>query len=96
MFLLRQFLFTIPNEIFDSARIDGANDLRILCYKIVPLMKPSLATVGLYTFVTTYRDLLESLIYLTNKDQWTTSLGLNKISKYVWCAMAINDGCFSS
>lgn len=76
VFLLRQFLLTIPSEVSDAARIDGANELGILWHIMVPLMRPALATVGLFTFVQVYRDFLGPLIYLTNQDQWTISLGL--------------------
>lgn len=76
VFLLRQFLLTIPHELTDAARIDGASELGILRHIILPLLRPALATVALFTFVNVYRDFLGPLIYLTNQDQWTISLGL--------------------
>ena len=76
VFLLRQFMMTIPNELSDAARIDGAGELGIFWRIIVPLIKPALATVALFTFVATYRDFLGPLIYLTEQNQWTISLGL--------------------
>ncbi|HQY92523.1 MAG: carbohydrate ABC transporter permease [Caldilinea sp.] len=76
VFLLRQFFMTIPNELTDAARIDGANELGIFWRIMLPLLKPALATVALFTFVGTYRDFLGPLIYLTDQDQWTISLGL--------------------
>jgi multiple sugar transport system permease protein len=76
VFLLRQFLMTIPNELSDAARIDGASELGIFSRIMLPLLKPALATVALFTFVNTYRDFLGPLIYLTNQEQWTISLGL--------------------
>jgi multiple sugar transport system permease protein len=76
VFLLRQFLLTIPKELSDAARIDGASELGIFWYIMVPLLKPALATVALFTFVTTFRDFLAPLIYLTDQNQWTISLGL--------------------
>jgi multiple sugar transport system permease protein len=76
VFLLRQFLLTIPKELSDAARIDGASELGIFWYIMVPLLKPALATVALFTFVTTFRDFLGPLIYLTDQNQWTISLGL--------------------
>jgi len=76
VFLLRQFFMTIPNELTDAARIDGANELGIFWRIMLPLLKPALATVALFTFVATYRDFLGPLIYLTDQDQWTISLGL--------------------
>ena len=76
VFLLRQFLMTIPKELSDAARIDGAGELGIFWRIMLPLLKPALATVALFTFVGAYRDFLGPLIYLTNQDQWTISLGL--------------------
>lgn len=76
VFLLRQFFKTIPNELTDAARIDGANELGILWYIMLPLIKPALMTVALFTFLGAYRDFLGPLIYLTDQSQWTISLGL--------------------
>ncbi len=76
VFLLRQFFMTIPNELSDAARIDGAGELGIFWRIMLPLLKPALATVALFTFVSTYRDFLGPLIYLTDQSQWTISLGL--------------------
>ncbi len=76
VFMLRQFMLSIPHEISEAARIDGASELGILWRIIVPLLKPALATVALFTFVANYRDFLGPLIYLQNQDQWTISLGL--------------------
>jgi multiple sugar transport system permease protein len=60
----------------DAARIDGAGELGIFWRIMVPLLTPALATVALFTFVGAYRDYLGPLIYLTDKEQWTISLGL--------------------
>lgn len=76
VFLLRQFFMTIPNELSDAARMDGAGELGIFWRIMLPLLKPALATVALFTFVATYRDFLGPLIYLTDQQQWTISLGL--------------------
>ena len=76
VFLLRQFLLTIPAELSDAARIDGSSLLGIFLRIMLPLLKPALATVALFAFVATYRDFLGPLIYLTNQEQWTISLGL--------------------
>lgn len=76
VFLLRQFLLTIPQELSDAAKIDGASELSILWHVMIPLMRPALAVVALFTFVQTYRDFLGPLIYLTDQKDWTISLGL--------------------
>ena len=76
VFLLRQFFKTIPTELTDAARIDGASELGILWHIMLPLIKPALMTVALFTFLGAYRDFLGPLIYLTDQSQWTISLGL--------------------
>ena len=76
VFLLRQFLLSIPTELSEAAKIDGASEFGILRYVMIPLMRPALATVSLFTFVNVYRDFLEPLIYLSDQSQWTISLGL--------------------
>ncbi len=76
VFLLRQFLLSIPQELTDAAKIDGASEFGILRYIMISLMRPALATVSLFTFVNVYRDFLGPLIYLTDQNQWTISLGL--------------------
>lgn len=69
VFLLRQFLLTIPAELSDAARIDGSSLLGIFLRIMLPLLKLALATVALFAFVATYRDFLGPLIYLTNQEQ---------------------------
>lgn len=76
VFLLRQFLLSIPTELSEAAKIDGASEIGILRYVMIPLMRPALATVALFTFVNVYRDFLGPLIYLSDQSQWTISLGL--------------------
>lgn len=76
VFLLRQFLLSIPTELSDAARIDGASEIGILRHIMIPLMRPALAVVTLFTFVNVYRDFLGPLIYLSDQSQWTISLGL--------------------
>jgi len=76
VFLLRQFMKTIPEELTEAARIDGANEARIITSVLLPLIKPAVTTVALFTFMGAYRDFMGPLIYLTNEAQWTISLGL--------------------
>jgi multiple sugar transport system permease protein len=76
VFLLRQFMMSIPTELSEAAKIDGASEVGILRYVMLPLLRPALATVSLFTFVNVYRDFLGPLIYLSDQNQWTISLGL--------------------
>lgn len=76
VFLLRQFYIGIPEELSESARIDGLNEYGI-CYKIIfPLSKPALATLCIFTFVATWNDYMGPLIYLTSTKRKTIQLGL--------------------
>ena len=68
--ILRQFFMDIPQDLTDSARIDGAGDLRILRYIIVPLSKPVIAVVGLFYAVSYWNSFFTALLYLNNNDSW--------------------------
>lgn len=76
IFLLRQFFMSIPKELSESARMDGANELVIYWRIILPLARPALAAVALFQFLTSWNDLLGPLIYLSDADHYTLSLGL--------------------
>ena len=75
-FLLRQFFMTIPQELEDAARIDGAGKFRIYWQVILPLSKPALATLGLFTFMAYWGDLLGPVIYLSSAEKMTLTVGL--------------------
>ena len=77
IFLLRQFLCSLPKELSESARIDGANEWQIFVRVILPLIKPALVAVGLFQFLASWNDFLGPLIYLTDPNLYTISLGLN-------------------
>lgn len=76
VFLLRQFFLTIPQDLTDAARIDGCGELRIFFRIILPSAKSALLVVGLFQFMHTWNDFLGPLIYLTDQDDFTLSLGL--------------------
>ncbi len=76
IFLLRQFFLTIPEELLDAARVDGAGDLRIFWAIVLPVSRAVLATVAVFTFLFTWNDFLGPLIYLTNDKMWTLAIGL--------------------
>jgi multiple sugar transport system permease protein len=77
IFLLRQFFLTLPPELEDAARVDGANILQILWHVILPISKPALATVAIFSFQASWNDFLAPLIYLHDQSKYTISLGLN-------------------
>ncbi|WP_371556465.1 carbohydrate ABC transporter permease [Streptomyces longwoodensis] len=77
IFLLRQFLTTIPNEYVDAARVDGCGDLRTLLRVIVPMAKPGIAAVALFQFFYAWNDYFGPQIYASeNPGAWTLSYGL--------------------
>jgi multiple sugar transport system permease protein len=76
IFLLRQFFRTIPEEMCDAARVDGASEWQIFTQLVLPLSKPVLATVTVFTFLWTWNDFLGPLLYLTDPKLYTMALGL--------------------
>ena len=76
IFLLRQFFMTIPGELSDAARIDGASELGIFWRVILPLSRPVLAVVALFQFLGSWNDFLGPLIYLQSNDKYTLAIGL--------------------
>lgn len=76
-FLIRQFYMTIPIDLAESARIDGANIFQIFRYIYVPLSGPAMATLGIFTFMWSWNDLLNPLIYVRELDQLTLTIGLS-------------------
>jgi multiple sugar transport system permease protein len=76
IFLLRQFFRTIPEEICDAARIDGASELGVYARIMLPLSKPALVTVAIFTFLGTWNDFFGPLIYLNSPDNFTVAVGL--------------------
>ena len=76
IFLMRQFFRTIPADLSEAAKIDGASELTIFTDVILPLARPALAVVGLFTFMGAWNDFLGPLIYLVDQSTFTLSLGL--------------------
>jgi multiple sugar transport system permease protein len=74
--MLRQFFRTIPLELSDAARVDGASELGIFFRIVLPLTKPALAVVALFTFIGVWGDFLGPLIYIDDMDKYTIALGL--------------------
>jgi multiple sugar transport system permease protein len=76
VFLLRQFFMTIPRDLDEAARLDGASYFTIYWKIILPLTKPALITVGLFAFIYAWKDLMAPLIYLNSPENQTLELGL--------------------
>jgi multiple sugar transport system permease protein len=78
IFLLRQFFLTIPSELSDAARIDGCNEFQIFWRVILPLSRPALSVVALFTFLGAWNEFLAPLIFLTRPESFTMALGLQQ------------------
>lgn len=76
IFLMRQFLMTIPRDLDEAARVDGANSFQILWSILVPLCRPALATIAILQFLTHWNDFLGPFIYLNSEELFTMSVGL--------------------
>ena len=76
IFLLRQFFLTIPEDLSEAARIDGCSEFGIFVRIILPLARPALMVVALFTFLASWNDFLGPLVYIQRPDQYTLALGL--------------------
>jgi multiple sugar transport system permease protein len=76
IFLLRQYMQSIPDELLDAARIDGASEFRIYWQVVLPLTGPALAAVGIFTFIYSWEDFLWPLIIISSDNRVTAPMGL--------------------
>jgi multiple sugar transport system permease protein len=76
VFLLRQYMQSIPDSLLDAARIDGASELRIFWQVVLPLCRPALAAMGIFTFTAAWEDFFWPLIIVSDPDLYTAPLGL--------------------
>jgi multiple sugar transport system permease protein len=76
-FLLRQFFLAIPTELADAARVDGANPWHIYRHIYLPLAKPALATLAIFTFMWSWNDLIDPIIYLRDLQSLPLTAGLS-------------------
>jgi multiple sugar transport system permease protein len=79
-FLVRQYAMSIPDTLLDAARIDGAGELRIFFHIVLPLLRPVLATLGIFTFLSAWNDFMWPLIVLTGDQRYTLPVGLATLS----------------
>jgi multiple sugar transport system permease protein len=79
IFMLRQFMFSVPQDLIDAARLDGASFFRIYWNIMLPLMKPALVAVAIFEFGAKWNDLMTPLIYLNTPDRYTLALGLSSL-----------------
>ncbi len=90
IFLMRQFILGVPDEYIDAARIDGASEPLIYWRIILPLVRPALATLGTFTFITSWNAFLWPLLVVNSRDLMTIPLGLNSLRLYAGDARNLN------
>jgi ABC-type glycerol-3-phosphate transport system permease component len=83
IFLLRQFMRSIPRDLEDAALIDGCGYLRIYWHIILPLIKPSLAAIAIFTFMGTWNDFMGPLVYVADQRLYPLAFGLYAFSVQV-------------
>ena len=76
IFLMRQFMQSVPDDLLDAARIDGASEFRIFFQIILPLARPILVTLALFTFMTSWNDFMWPLIVLSSEDKYVLPVAL--------------------
>ena len=76
VFLMKQFSETIPTEILEAARVDGAGELRTFITVVFPMIKPGIGALAIFTFVNTWNDYFLQLVMLTSEDKWTLPLAI--------------------
>ena len=76
VFLMRQFMLSIPDDLLEAARIDGASELRIFWQIVLPLCRPALATLGILTFLASWNNFLWPLVVATTEDRYTLPVAL--------------------
>jgi ABC-type glycerol-3-phosphate transport system permease component len=82
IFLLRQFFMTINLELDEAAKVDGASEFLIYSQIVLPLSKPVLATVAIFSFMANWNDFLNPLIYLSDSNMYTLALGVNFLRSF--------------
>jgi multiple sugar transport system permease protein len=90
IFMMRQFILTLPDELLDAARIDGANEFRIYWQIILPLTGPALATLGVFNMISVWNSFLWPLLIAQSSDLYTVPLALNNLRTYGMEAQVLN------
>jgi multiple sugar transport system permease protein len=80
IFLIRQYLLTLPDDLLDAARIDGAGEFRIYRSIVLPLIAPSLATLAIWTFLNTWNDFQWPLVILSDSERYTLPVALANLA----------------
>ena len=92
MFLMRQFVKTLPSELLEAARIDGATEFGIFSKIILPLMKPAIAVLGIFTFIANWNNFLWPLLVTTSNSMRLLAIGLSLLEGGTASAQAASQG----
>jgi alpha-glucoside transport system permease protein len=79
IFLLRNFFITLPRDLIEAARVDGASNLKIFLRVVVPLSVPALASYAIFQFLWVWNDLLMALVFVQNPDYWPMTIRVNQM-----------------
>jgi multiple sugar transport system permease protein len=90
IFLMRQYMLSLPDEVLDAARIDGASEFEIFWRIVLPLSMPVIGALGILSFVYQWNNFLWPLVVARSSDMWTVPVGLNSLRVYASSAEVIN------
>ena len=90
IFLMRQYMLSLPDEVLDAARIDGASEFEIYWRIALPLSTPVIGALGILAFVYQWNNFLWPLVVARSSDMWTVPVGLNSLRVYASSAEVIN------
>jgi len=103
VFLMRQFMREVPEDLIEAARIEGAGELRIFTRIVLPLVKPAISTLSIIMFMQSWGDFMWQLIVLKGKEHWTMNVGLSVLiqnasggANVVNYGLAMAGGCFAA
>lgn len=80
-FMMRQFILSVPDSLIDAARLDGCSDVHILWFVVIPLVRPALAALAIFTFLGSWDAFLWPLVLLSSESQATLPLGLARFNE---------------
>jgi multiple sugar transport system permease protein len=90
IFLMRQYMLSLPDEVLDAARVDGASEFEIYWRIVLPLSTPVLGALGILAFVYQWNNFLWPLVVARSDSMWTVPVGLNSLRVYASSAQVIN------
>ncbi len=90
IFLMRQYMLSLPDEVLDAARMDGASEFEIFWRIVIPLSTPVIGALGILAFVYQWNNFLWPLVIARSSSMWTVPVGLNSLRVYASSAEVIN------